>query len=777
MTVVSVVITPNIEDGSPIDVSNDVMRIEAWPQATLGVVNFKITLRDTSGIYDGVFPADSAVTITLDNAVLWKGYVDIALPNVAQDAEHRFFETLEISGRNYGQDSQNKFYDQVYYDHADNIIADILSKSGCEITFTSSGSAPSIYYDCKLRYVSDAIREILELINYDGYVNNSKVWQMYAIGSVSSGITLKSVADALDNNIIRVIEHTEVDALDLHNYIVALGPVGLPDAWTELNASDWAPLFSGNVISDYTGTSPTAPQAGVAAIKAAKGSGSQCGAYLSFPRYNHQFLDFSLTPSAQISVQVYSHYNTPIPLPPPCVQLTDTDGNVIEWYPNYTIGGPAFASGCWNLLSLPIGYDQQVHEINQCYNAWYYVTKVTSFNWKITKIAVASADVTYVDYILIDALTVPYQMVAVNDQSAGTTYKVRKLPIDRSDITSQKELQQYADSIGPKMKNPIDKLSLVARGDIGLIGGVWKWLPGFKATVNIPAKNLNNANYRFINIHHIIQRHVEFGFDHVVELDMVPATQQLDMQRWTYATDPQIGIFRKLRDRLRYFEQKDFVVRDLYSGLPPPLGQKYRLTGSLSEVHGSAFPSNAQDQQNYYRDDLKMNFRYDAATGEWIPHSGTGAGTKTSAVSRTDDVTNDSYYSYTQGLAKAQAKTYFEIWRITYPAQEKIRYLLQECIFQLKCDVTGLPTAYGKIQVSEDGGSSWTDFGSEQWTTSTSWVEFTADSSFTGSLNTQLIVRFMLGGKNDDPMNTSGVGMQKCRVTQLGALGQSQQVV
>jgi hypothetical protein len=91
---------------------------------------------------------------------------------------------------------------------------------------------------------------------------------------------------------------------------------------------------------------------------------------------------------------------------------------------------------------------------------------------------------------------------------------------------------------------------------VGLIGGVWKWLPGYRVTVNIPTLGLNNVEYRFMEIHHIIERPGEFGWMHRVEAGLVPATAPLETLRWTYSDKGDIAIMRQLRDRLRAVERE-----------------------------------------------------------------------------------------------------------------------------------------------------------------------------------------------------------------------------
>jgi hypothetical protein len=183
-------------------------------------------------------------------------------------------------------------------------------------------------------------------------------------------------------------------------------------------------------------------------------------------------------------------------------------------------------------------------------NEWFFASG-SMFNWKVKELRIIGSSMA--DYMLVDALTLPIEMYACCDYSEGGRKYIAA--ITRFDILTQKELQAYANSICYKRKTPLQRLSLNAVGDVGLIGGAWKWLPGYRVTVNIPTLGLNNVEYRFMEIHHIIERPGEFGWMHRVEVGMVPATAPLETLRWTYSDKGDIAVMRQLRDRVRALEQ------------------------------------------------------------------------------------------------------------------------------------------------------------------------------------------------------------------------------
>jgi len=599
---------------SSTDVSAYIKRLEVWRKATEGVGRFLITLDNKTSRYINTFAADHPVAITVDSAILLKGYLDRIKPQLTQRLESKLEETFFAIGRDNGQDLQNKLYDYIYYPQkADDIIADLLVKAGCEVTYSSPSTAPVIYFDSKGAFLSDSLREILELIDYDGFVDENKVWNMFPIGSIDSGITLKAVAGASDNNILQIVDHEEKDGSDIRNYIIVFGEKIL-DGWTEGNASDWAGLTGNIVTDDNKDTGKVAK--GTMSIRCAKGTAGYCQLSLSFPKYNYDQLDVSPHISLELAFQIYQDSTYPS-LVLPTVRLTDHLGNKIYYAPSQWMDTPG-----WGQVVVPIGGNVEIAS-GQPGDKWYYSIGST-FSWKIKQIDIAAFP--GADFIVVDALTLPVagpgQLIAVAQNPASqSAYKVRKLPLVRRDISSQFELQQYADSILAKRKDPLDRLSLIARGDAGFIGGVWKWIPGYKVTVNIPTLGLNNTAYRIIEVHHILDReHPILGFDHVVELFLVPANAKLETQRWSYGSGSQgsgqAARFRALRDRARYHDQKEMDVRDWYPALPKPIWDIYGKlpsNGLNINLPMDNMMSNANFDIDYNKDGVPDNWQFGSA--------------------------------------------------------------------------------------------------------------------------------------------------------------------
>lgn len=561
------------------DISDALRRIEFWRKATEGLGRFYIEVLNKNGQYDGVFLPQADVSIGSGGIDLMKGYVDISTPQIIHDSSGALalLETAAIVGRDYGQDLQNKFYDKTYLPQpADDIIADILASSDCEVGFTSPHTATSLYYDCKRCYDSDALRDILEYINYDGYVGTDKKWHMFPIGSIDSGIILKSIANDKTNNILKIVSHDEADITDQKNYLVIFGP-NVSDHWTEGNAADWVALQPGYTISDYASSVYPIPYAGVYALKCTGPVGQPPGRMaLTFPRYNHNILDFSKTAEDTMSVAVYQHTPGLNPANRAWLMLTDSNDNVLMWQPSgpqpFGYSGNPFFNGdsVWDVITVKVGYSQVIWDSGFPYDSWYlYSGTLASWTWKIKQIAIwadpNNHGFGYVDKFLVDDLKVPIPAIAVARDATAPV--VRKLCIDRNDLGSQLELQAYADSQLSLRKDPVERVHLWAKGDAGLIGGVNKWVPGYRVAVNIPSLGIN-GDYRFMSIHHVLTRNADFGWNHIVELDLVPAYIPVQTLRWSYGFRPEAALLRKLRDRLTAIEAQQVTNRSWYIDLP-----------------------------------------------------------------------------------------------------------------------------------------------------------------------------------------------------------------
>ncbi|MEM1590113.1 MAG: hypothetical protein QW175_06830 [Candidatus Bathyarchaeia archaeon] len=528
------------------NVTDYVKRIEVWRKSVEGVGRFQILLYNPDG-YWNFLNVDSEVTITVDNATLMKGYVRRVSSILTHREDAAVCEELVLNGFDYGDWLLTWVYDYIGQDYPQNIINAFLQNT--ELTLEFAGSPSQIYYDSRgMNVLLDMIREIAELIDYDFFVTNDKKLKMFphdgSSNHPSSGITLQMEKGSTSNNIFKIVEYSK-DVYERRNYIIVRGPT-VDDGWTEFNASDWQPLYPGVQITDYTGTDPTSPRGfGVAAIKATKGTSSPPGIKLTFPHFWHYYLDFSKCPTKTLlTFQIYNKRPSPPGFYPPyyTVKMVDVDNNVIKYV------SPLWSfEDIWLEAALPIGPSVEI-VTESCTGKWIYESG-SSFNWKIKELQIIGCP--NADYMLVDVLNIPIEMYACSDQSGGGRKYVQI--VTRKDLQTQVELQAYANQIANKRKDPIERLSLCAIGDVGLINNEWRWLPGYRVSVNIPVLGIFPwlKTYRFVEIHHVIERPGEFGWNHRVEVGLVPATAPLETLRWIYTEKGDIAIIRHLRDRVK----------------------------------------------------------------------------------------------------------------------------------------------------------------------------------------------------------------------------------
>lgn len=217
------------------------------------------------------------------------------------------------------------------------------------------------------------------------------------------------------------------------------------------------------------------------------------------------------------------------------------------------------------------------------------------FNWQVTRMRFGfwepiSSFIGQLPWLLFDNLRLPdivrVSSVAdhsgLNDYGGGvgvcavcakhfnaTTLKQRQLPLTRSNLTYQSDVSSWVEAVANQRCNPVahgdgtydaltplSTLHLCADGRAGLVGGVWKWLPGLTVSLN------GVSNYRFIELTHTIKRGIEgTGYTHTVDINAVLKFWQLDMEQWTYAAHGLEGIVRQIHDRVNALENTYQILR------------------------------------------------------------------------------------------------------------------------------------------------------------------------------------------------------------------------
>ena len=572
-------------------------RIEIWRKATDGIGKFRAKLlAKTLGEWINKFDADDPIQIRFNDIIVFEGYIDRGLPLAKGDVYNQFYELV---GRDYGQDLFNKQVNKTAHDngttwmykkqYADLIIDDMLTRTNSEITFTPTedhkyGTAEPIteisYTDEGDEYLIEAFRKIFEQIDYDFYVDDQKVLHIFPIGSVDSGIYLKCVKDAVDNNILD-LQKTEFDTYDLRNYVIAKVEK-IDDGWTDGNAADFT-CNSGNVVSnDFTIVSK-----GMGSIKCEQGTSYTPILYLSFPKYGYPYLPFDIFEEETIRFG----YRMDFPLIAPFfhIYLEDTDGNQIVYYvrvPDKNI---------WKQLAVPIGtmahIEPHLNMWNTLHvdveNGWQYCNGSSTFNWKIVKITWDASE--FASILWLDDLAIPLPMVSVKQHGGSQNlYKVRRHIINARNIRTQSELDELAQSELNKLKDPLYSLHVTALGTAGMTldPPAFKWVPGYMVTVNSPADGINEQQYRISEVHCILSEEGMKGHDFVVEAELVPKELTISGKRLSGIQTPEITLLRELSDRIRYFEKMEATHYDYLPPMPADAATKIRVGdfGNLSDT-------------------------------------------------------------------------------------------------------------------------------------------------------------------------------------------------
>lgn len=562
------VITASIQD-EVVNISDSLIeQLEFWLKATDGVGRFTVKLDNSENAWIDIIAPDDSIQIKCDGITVFEGYIDKGYP----EAKENHLMTFEVVGRDYGQDLQNKLVNKsgawMYEKQpADDIIDAMLSQAASEITYVSPGTAPEIMYtDQGDEYLIEAIRKIAERVKYDFFIDESKAFHFFPIGTVVSGIELDATAESESANIVGPIKTTKFDSFEIRNYIIAKGSY-VNDGWSEGNAADFAGI-AGNVVSDdYVNVYD--PLLSVASIKCTKGEGTHPELSLTFPKFNYDHLPFTF-PYSEMVFHLYLESSRNYPSVG--VLLEDTEGSIIEfWFQR--LAPYTKQKEVWHQYTVPVGTDL-TDEIrtwtNNGQNNWEYLdaaSEALGFNWQIVKITWLALH--WETSIRLDGLCVPVPMVAyAEDAESQGFYKTRNISLIARDLKTQSELQAFADNELEKRMNPIGSIKLTAMGSVGLIGEANCWRQGYTVRVTSPDDDLDYVLLRMAEIHHVITDNPEHGHDWIVELTLVPYDAAISGSRLSQIETPEVALFRELNDKIRFLEKSAEVGAGWYPPMP-----------------------------------------------------------------------------------------------------------------------------------------------------------------------------------------------------------------
>jgi len=576
---------PGIEPN--VDYGDYVLEVDIWQESLNGIGRWQVIV-DPSIPVAVNWPSvsvDDKVHIRIDDGTgvvtMMRGYVDDVLPFLAPTGHHIML--YKLTGRNRGMDLAQHYVSAEYRNTAvatiiGNAAGSLLRLIPSELDHVGPAAA-TINYEVDRTYLADAIRELLSLINYDFYVDNSTFTgnanlNIFPVGTNPSGVTLRSIPGTAGNEILRIDPFGEEVGFNLKNY-VEVHAGGLSDHWTEFNigALGWVNA-AGTTVTNDTALFLN----GRGAIRATNTSGGIGGIdmYLDFSaaggRYGYgptgiRQLDMSEPSMASFN---YLVHNTWVGIPPATrnvrIRLRDNLNREIQ-YQRAVFAGLAKCFNCtdqpdndeWRKVEFPVGDECGIEAAPPAATSkgeWAY-TAGAAFNWnninRIRFLTTINTN-TNTDYFVIDGLQIPNVEVfsVAQDATSITNYGQRMKDFFRPDIKNQIELDNCSAALVARLKDPKETLRIVAIGQTGT--------PFAAETVEIIAPTFGimaATKYRILRLHHRLVKSSDesdlIGFTFTTEYDLVRnvyqagGTQYVDHTSVIGVTDPTQYLMRKTR--------------------------------------------------------------------------------------------------------------------------------------------------------------------------------------------------------------------------------------
>jgi hypothetical protein len=532
---------------------NTARKIEISHESLARLRRWEVLLENQDNEYGGTLDPQDPAELKINDVSMLKGYIDDVLPSV-DDPFAVYRNLLNVVGRDYGQDLANLFLTKEYRDeNYDDIFDDALSTAGSEITYTSPSTGSILDYSFKRQFLLNGFQDLAKLVDADFYVDDLKALQLFLLSAASSsGVTLKAVAGASDNNVLSLKQIGEKVGFDLKNYIhLEAGDVN--DHWTEMNASDWSNM---GVPTETVTDDTSIFLAGKASIKttiATAAAGRYHQLELSFPRYSYTSLDLS-EPEQEGSYLVRHDLGS---------------GGTWKWRPGLKDGKDniiyykdvantdSIPQNKWREITFPLGDELDIGTDDK---QWYWSAYIDPpFDW---------ADIVSIRFHSIsaasnnnrsfwtDGIKLPIPAISISeDATSQSTYRKRMIPLTRNDIKSQIQLDDLAASELAHRKDPTQKLNVVASFQSGC-----KYA-GQTIVVNAPSSGISNITYRILGLHHVAAPGEDLlrGHDAITEFDLVKhetaSVQPTDPLRFRLTNNPFWTTLQRLEGRIRNLER------------------------------------------------------------------------------------------------------------------------------------------------------------------------------------------------------------------------------
>jgi len=457
-----------------------------------------------------------------------------------------------------------------------NAAGSLLRLIPSDLNVALIGAAPGVVdYEADRTYLGDAIREVLDLVGYDFYVDNTAVGagnatlNIFAPGASAAGVTLISLAGSALSNILHVDPVGEQIGKDIKNYID--GHCGsLSDHWTEFNAEPalggppWGWVPNNALTSAVTNDAVIFlnPAAGGSSIRITNISGGLWSPILE--------LDLSVVTGAgapwTTKGDYYGYTGTTIDLSEPCVgsynyyiddsvnavprvrmRLRDAAGNEIEWvrttpFIMFGVGFatqgrnctdyPTAAGPSWRKVDFQLGYDCGVEwpaVPPDSQGHWNAIAGAGAFNWNTVeriRFNMPLVNIADGDFFCVDGLCFPNLEVRSRPQTAASVASIaavgqRMKDFYQPNIKSQVELNGF---VLRKLLELTDAKETLTCTTIGQTG-----TPFAGQTVDVVAPTLgiggpaigNTIVYRIVRVHHKVVKNSEAS----------------ERPGWTYTTD------------------------------------------------------------------------------------------------------------------------------------------------------------------------------------------------------------------------------------------------
>lgn len=530
------------------------------------------------------FAVDTTVEIIIDGVTMMWGYIDDILPQLDTRGYHTIL--CKMTGRDRGMDLAQHYVTAEYFNvNAQSILGNaagsLLRLIPSEITRVTVGAPPgNISYEADRTYLSDAVREVLDLAGYEGYIDNTgpgagnAQLRIFAPGSFASPITLRDFAGSNLNNILHIEPVGEATGFDVKNYVE--GHCGsLEDHYTDMNAADWTP-------TNCAVTNDTVIYLnGRGAIRATQNTGApaQPTIALNFglagvqATYSYASLDLS-----EPCMGSYNYFMVDTSSVTPRLEMTLTDnlGNSIIWS-RTTFGGlaagdrnnseyPAAFGTQWRKVDFQLGFEAGIEAVRTptTKGTWGYMAVVAPpFNWAaVTMIDFSTSllNLNNNDFFVIDGLTFPNLEVHSVQQDAPSIglYGQRMKDFYQPSIKNQYDLNAYTVRKLVELKDPKETMWCRTIGQTGT--------PFPAETVEVVAPDFgiggpligNTVTYRIVKLHHkVIKNSAESeatGWNYTTEYELVrhqyygtATTQYIEGSRIGKTVNPVDSILRETR--------------------------------------------------------------------------------------------------------------------------------------------------------------------------------------------------------------------------------------